>query len=95
MTDTTIPCDEETKSQVSDIQEELNEEESYYVTQDLVVQELIDSYHLLSRLMDKSSKDKIKNLAEGKASITVHVETGKGQGQGNGAMEDEGKQTNK
>lgn len=95
MTDTTIPCDEETKSQLSYIQEELNEEESYYVTQDLVVQELIDSYHLLSSLMDNSSKDKIKHLAEGKASISVHVETGKGQGQGNGAMEDEGKQTNK
>lgn len=92
MTDTTIPCEKTTKEDISDIQEDLNEIENYYVTQDLTLQELRDSYYLLSQMLENTTEDKVKALAQGKASIEYEDQTGKGKGQG--AQEDEGRKDN-
>lgn len=92
MTESTIPCDKTTKQDISEIQDELDEAEPYYVTQDLVLQELVESYRVLSAIFENTSQDKVKALAEGKASIEYDNQTGQGKGKGKGAEEDEGEQ---
>ena len=94
MTDTTIPCEKTTKQDISDIQDDLNEVENYYVTQDLVLQELRDSYSILSQILENNTEDEVKALAQGKASIEYEDQTSEGEGKGQGALGDEGKKDN-
>lgn len=80
----TIPCEDETKEEIDELQEELDEEYPYRVTQDLLVRELLDAYDIFQKVSDNYTEEQVKALATGQAQVTMDKDKENREGEGKG-----------